>query len=153
MTASRLLILLCLLVVTALGCNPVLGDDDSTGNDDSAGDDDSGSGAGTLQVCDPIPASDPFDLDAAIISGDNLDVTLSYGGGCEVHQFDLCWNELVMQSFPPQVNLSLIHEDNNDSCFAVITEQLTFDLTPLQASASQGEIVIQFEGQTLNYTY
>ena len=92
-------------------------------------------------------------LDAAVISSDNLEVVVSYGGGCEVHQFNLCWNGLVMESLPPQVNLSLIHEDNNDSCLAMLTEQLSFDLTPLQASASQGEIVIHFEGQTLNYTF
>jgi len=161
--ALRLLLVLALLLLHGTGCetrtdddSATLGDDDSSGDDDDSatlGDDDSASGEPALQLCDPIPPSDPFTLNSAAINGDNLELSVTYSGGCESHDFDLCWSGLVMTSLPPQVNISLIHENNNDSCDALPTEALSFDLSSLHPAASQGEIVIHFEGQTLNYTF
>ena len=60
---------------------------------------------------------------------------------------------MVLASLPPQVNLSLVHDSNNDMCLAMVYEVRSFDISSLQAAASQGEVVIHVHGQTLNYTY
>ena len=60
---------------------------------------------------------------------------------------------MVLTSLPPQVNLTLVHDSNNDSCLAMVYESRSFDISSLQGAASQGEIVIHVHGQTLNYSF
>jgi len=125
--------------------------DDAVDVDDDDDDDDSGAGDG-LQLCSPMPSSDPFTQESASINGDALELIVSYGGGCEVHEFELCWGGEVMESAPPQVSVTVIHEDNDDSCLALLTEMLNFDLSPLQALVS-GEVIVHVGGESLNYTF
>ena len=44
------------------------------------------------------------------VDGDVLSVIVSYGGGCERHDFEMCWPEpSFMESEPVQVNLEIWH--------------------------------------------
>jgi len=63
-------------------------------------------------------------LDEATVK---LDVR--YGGGCEMHDFYLVWNERVLESQPPKVWITLKHDNHNDSCEALERKTLYIDLS------------------------
>jgi len=164
--ALGLLALAALLLATLLtACAPRLSDDDDSAvsdDDDSATPDDDDTGlvddddslvSGSLNICETPPDSDPFELLAASISGDSLGLAVEYGGGCETHEFALCWNGLVAESAPPQMTVQLIHDANNDSCLALVAELLEFDLSLVRESVSGGEIIIHVLGESLFYSF
>ena len=85
---------------------------------------------------------DPEDYpnDAVIINeveimGDCLCVNVSYGGGCEDHEFSMgvVWPECGTPPVPPPA-LYLCHNANNDMCEAYITETVCFDLSLLKVA-------------------
>ena len=76
--------------------------------------------------------TDRYVLNAATITDDTLTVNVSYGGGCETHQFTLIASESFMESFPVQLHIDLAHNANNDLCRAWLTEDYHFDLTPIK---------------------
>jgi len=62
-----------------------------------------------------------------------------------------------MKSYPPQVNLKLLHNNKGDACEAIVNEMVAFDLTPLRADGV-GQVIVNLmaEGlplQRANYTY
>jgi hypothetical protein len=75
---------------------------------------------------------DPVEILDGEVSGDFLDLRVSYGGGCEIHDIKaVAWGGW-MESFPVQVRVFLSHDDRNDPCDALITQDLRFDLRPLR---------------------
>ncbi len=103
--------------------------------------------------------TDPCAIEEAVTDGDTLRLTVSYGGGCEDHEFKLvAWN-FFMESFPVQAGIEIAHNGNNDLCDAYITEELSFDLTPLkkeyqdQYPDAEGQIVLQIGDLSVDYTF
>ena len=103
---------------------------------------------------------DAFATTAAWIAGDELWASLSYGGGCATHTFTLCWpDQSFAESYPVQAGLELLHDDGDDPCDGVVTEDRSFDLGPLRDrwreayQANAGEITIHFQGFDLSYTF
>lgn len=94
--------------------------------------------SGTLPVIvnfETEPSSwpgDPFQIQDARVSGHNLQVDLSYGGGCRVHDVKLVAWGGWMESNPIQVRLFLSHEDFDDPCDAWITREFNFALVPMK---------------------
>jgi hypothetical protein len=76
--------------------------------------------------------SDAFTFGRMRIDGDILIVEVSYGGGCEEHDFKLFDTGLATRSIPPQHVLRLEHDAHGDSCEAYITRELYFDLSPFR---------------------
>ncbi|PHQ56035.1 MAG: hypothetical protein COC16_04035 [Lutibacter sp.] len=72
--------------------------------------------------------SDPFSIESVERIGNILKVKVTYTGGCEKHTFDLLWNEVVILTYPCQINLILTHNANGDKCEAQITEIIEIDL-------------------------
>lgn len=96
----------------------------------------------------------------AFIDGDTLWVEVAYGGGCEEHEFAICWPDLAfMESDPVQVDLEIWHGGTPDMCEAYIYETLSFDLTPLKTAwhdaygAGAGTIIINLAGAPEPLTY
>ena len=65
------------------------------------------------------------------LSGDDLTLTVSYGGGCGVHGFRLFMQPAFMESLPVQANLYLQHTNFEDCCRAYITQNISFDIRPI----------------------
>lgn len=88
--------------------------------------------------------SDPYKLSAARIKDDTLEVTVSFGGGCETHEFTLFVANAFMESDPVKVNVALAHNANGDPCEAWLTEERSFDLAPVREASGQkqGTIVL-----------
>ncbi len=82
---------------------------------------------------DDLP-DDPFAVNSVTIKDDCLEISLSYGGGCEAHVFTmyLMPNRCGTPPVPPP-SLVLCHESNGDMCEAYITETVSFSLTTLQS--------------------
>lgn len=85
------------------------------------------------------------------LSLDILTLNIGYSGGCEDHDFALVGPTTFMESNPVQTIIVLSHDDHNDPCDAWLTEELSFDLTPLKELWQQyyqqesGTIIIWLE--------
>ena len=61
---------------------------------------------------------------------DIISFEVSYSGGCEDHQFQLYSTEGILYSNPPGCLVYLSHNGNNDHCKVLITETLSFSMSP-----------------------
>lgn len=77
---------------------------------------------------------DPVEVTSASIHEDLLMLEVSYGGGCERHDFSLCYEPGLDTSGSPDDpivgQLRLNHNANNDPCGAEASYILHFDLQP-----------------------
>jgi hypothetical protein len=79
---------------------------------------------------------DAFRISTATISGDYLKLTVTYGGGCQPHDFKLVWNQMAMG---PYNRIFLTHDAHGDLCKALVTRKLCFNLSLLKGVNSHGE--------------
>jgi hypothetical protein len=106
---------------------------------------------------------DPVTINEAKIIQNKLIFNISYGGGCQDHEFLLIGNGEYAESYPVQTYILLSHNSNNDTCLAFFTSFITFDLTPLKQhyqnvyNEGSATIVLHIDGGnggiTLNYTF
>lgn len=85
-----------------------------------------------VTLCDGTEPTDPVFISDAAISGDVLTLSVEYSGGCANHYFGSCWDGAFAESDPVQAWLDLNHEDNDDPCDGIMSEDITFDLLPMR---------------------
>ncbi len=91
--------------------------------------------------------SDAFQIQDAAVEGQNLQIRLSYGGGCRTHDVKvIAWGGWL-ESDPVQVRLFVSHEDFDDPCDAWVTRDFTIGLTPLKL-AYQASYGVSEPGKT-----
>ena len=97
--------------------------------------------------------ADEFYFQSATIDGNCLQLTVRYGGGCEDVIFQLFDASSILKSLPIQRNIRLSLEDN-DFCEALVTQELSYDLTPLQVDG-YSEIILNLQNfaESLVYNY
>jgi hypothetical protein len=78
--------------------------------------------------------ADPVTISSAVVRGDSLELSVSFGGGCREHRFLLLSDAAWMESYPVQVGARLSHDARDDNCDAWLSRVLRFDLTPLKAA-------------------
>ena len=76
--------------------------------------------------------NDPFEIISKKIEGDKLIMEVQYGGGCELHTFELLSNGAYMKSLPMKLNLWLTHNGRGDGCRAMLTNTITFDISSIK---------------------
>lgn len=76
--------------------------------------------------------TDAYTLNSATITDDTLNISVSYSGGCENHQFTLVVSDTFLESSPVQLHASIAHNANGDTCEAYPTDNYRFDLTPIK---------------------
>ena len=76
--------------------------------------------------------TDEYALNSAAITDDTLNISVSYSGGCEDHQFTLVVSDTFLESFPVQLHASIAHNANGDTCEAYPTDNYRFDLTAIK---------------------
>ncbi len=74
-------------------------------------------------------SSDQFSIEHVFVWEHSLEVRVRYSGGCKKHDFKLLWDGTKRESHPVQIPLVLVHDNNGDSCKAIVTETLQFDLS------------------------
>lgn len=91
----------------------------------------------TLPRLDLFPANltgGPFEVEETAVVGGELQLRVSFTGGCEPHLFFLATDGEVMESNPPRIRFSLTHNANGDVCEMLVKEELHFDLSDLMES-------------------
>lgn len=81
---------------------------------------------------DWVLKKDALAVNSAVIENNELVVSVSYSGGCASHLIELYAYTGILKSNPPQMNLVLSHNANNDMCEAYITKTIRFDLTKIK---------------------
>ena len=82
-----------------------------------------------------------------------MNITIQYGGGCGNIELKLIDSEMILESYPVQRNIRLSLKDE-DYCKALITKELSFDLTPIQISG-YNQIILDIStwNEPILYTY
>ena len=136
--------ILCLLLLSAAACGQGSDDDpDGPISSTTPADTDDHTHKGSVVINDNVDGatalkeSDPYELEtdgdrAPVIENDTLTLTVSYSGGCEVHDFTLVTDGGFMESDPVQLVVTLTHDANDDPCEAYPTERYVFDLQPIR---------------------
>lgn len=77
---------------------------------------------------------DPFDLERVSVSGDELLLQLSTGGGCEKHEYAVWWSGDFKEDGDGgvMVDLRISHNAKNDPCEAIVTHELRVDISPIR---------------------
>lgn len=99
--------------------------------------------------------SDDCSIGKMEVIGDSLIMEVSYGGGCQIHEFELLTNGMYGKSLPMQLNLYLRHNANNDMCRAYFTKRIAFSLQAIRHSSAKELhlFVNNNREQRLVYTY
>lgn len=71
-----------------------------------------------------------YEIKSLTVDGDVLEIIVSYSGGCKEHQWALKCNKMFKKSLPPQKDLTLEHNNNDDNCRGWKTDTLKFDVSP-----------------------
>jgi hypothetical protein len=129
------------------------------GTDSGSASDSGGSDGGGMNwfgdevlICDPGAPMDALFIQDAAVVGDSLVMMVSYGGGCETHDFGLCWDGAFAESNPVQAGLFVSHDGHDDPCDANPSQELTFDLTPMKDAwiagyqQQNGTILLNLQG-------
>lgn len=99
--------------------------------------------------------SDNFTILDVHIDGNLMHLTVEYSGGCGEHKFEVLGSKAIMKSLPPLRPVLIIHDAGGDNCRALITEQLTVDISAFAYQQEEGsEIMLVMEGrEKISYKY
>ncbi len=75
---------------------------------------------------------DGLAIEEAEIEKNLLRLTASYIGGCQQHEFSLIFSTGNTESIPPGLFSIFIQRDKVDTCNTAMTDEVLFDLSPLQ---------------------
>ncbi|MGD1838142.1 MAG: hypothetical protein ACPKPY_08810 [Nitrososphaeraceae archaeon] len=98
---------------------------------------------------------DDFFLEKVFIKNDILETSISYNGGCKVHNFFLVG--LVNKHMGvSEIPLYLFHNSNNDYCKKIVIENLYFNLLPLKKqifneSINNKKIKLKIKNKIIEY--
>ena len=102
----------------------------------------------------PETGIDPFQIKDAQQIGDYIVMDVSYSGGCEEHIFRLETRGEYSATYPPELEVTLKHNSNNDRCRGIIDKKLWFDLRPIQFDGTNRVLMIITNTETtLEYNY
>jgi len=102
----------------------------------------------------PLAGIDPVRIKDAQQIGDFIVLDVSYSGGCEEHEFQLETRGNFTSTYPPEVDVTLKHNNNGDRCRGLKDTKLWFDLTPLRYPGTNKVIlVLTNTDTTLDYNY
>lgn len=96
---------------------------------------------------------DELTIISAVITDDCLNITFS-ASGCDGSSWEvkLIDADVIMESYPVQRNLRLSLR-NNEACDAVISQQVSFDIGPLQLDYDKMYLNLRNSGEQLLYEY
>ncbi|MGB8320900.1 MAG: hypothetical protein WCE54_22415, partial [Ignavibacteriaceae bacterium] len=66
------------------------------------------------------------------VSDDYLILKVMYSGGCKKHEIKVYTTGAIIKTNPPQAELFIFHNSNNDGCKALITKELKINLIELK---------------------
>jgi hypothetical protein len=103
-----------------------------------------------LQCPEESLRSDPVDVQKVRIDGSTVILQVGYGGGCERHDFSLCYGPGFAAEYPVTMELTLNHDAHEDGCEAYLSEVLEFDLSVV---AEEYKLAYQDDGGLVQTNY
>ncbi len=98
--------------------------------------------------------TDRITIKSAEHNGDILILDVSYSGGCADHDFELISNGKYKATYPPELEIKLLHDSHEDSCRGMIDKKLYFNIQPFQyTGTTQVLLVLKNTNKTLDYNY
>ncbi len=96
---------------------------------------------------------DNYQLLSASIEGNNLNLTIVYGGGCGEVFYDLLASDVYLDGDATETNVRLAFDDK-DACEAGLELTLSFDLSQIQR-ANTDKVIIYLNkwDQRIEYNY
>jgi hypothetical protein len=102
----------------------------------------------------PEKGIDPFRIKSMQQVGEYLLVDVSYSGGCEEHDFSLETTGKYTATYPPELEITLKHDNKGDGCRGIIDRKLWFDLRELKYEGTNRVLlVVTNTNMTLEYNY
>ncbi len=86
-------------------------------------------------------ASDSVTIEQATLTGDLLQLDISYAGGCQKHEFSLIGSAAISKSLPPRRAIKLIHHNVGDKCKKRIHEKLYFNVEAFAYTKEKGSTI------------
>jgi hypothetical protein len=127
-SATRVALLCgCCLLVGCFGPD----DDDSPDPDGSVLDASPPGDWKATHACRSDDPQDAIDVMSARLEGDLLFVQVAHGGGCEQHEYGLCFAGAWQEEVPVQTTLTVLHDAHGDGCQAFFVSEVSFDLLPI----------------------
>lgn len=99
-----------------------------------------------------ISEGDEIKINSGKKNGDFLELSVSYSGGCKLHNFEIIWDGVVYTNNPCNLNLLLIHSESNDTCEAYITETILVNLKELLGNTTYSTDCVFNIYSTFNFT-
>lgn len=101
-------------------------------------------------------ASDPYEIQTRSVEGDVLKLVVTHGGGCQQHDFRLCYERVFLETEPVQFNLRLDHDAHGDACRRLDRQVLEYELRPLRdyhraAHPDSDTIILRLGGESITY--
>lgn len=78
-----------------------------------------------------ISRGDTFIFDNIKRNRDQLELTISYTGGCELHYLSIVWDGIIYTDNPCHMSLIITHNANNDNCESYVTKTFYINLKNL----------------------
>jgi hypothetical protein len=146
-----ILVLVIILIGCTIGTNDTKNDpDDHPNNSDNNADDIIIDEDGMDEYID-----DGVEFNNAYVTDDDiLVIDVTYSGGCVDHGFVLVWNGSYMESYPPQINLFLFHDFNDDPCDGIVNDTLYYNFdfdAPLYVHIRNGQSYAEEDTITVEY--
>ena len=96
-------------------------------------------------ITDDFPM-DSYGVNKVEVIEEELHVNVTYGGGCEDHEFKLVMEPVFCGTPPVYYYLQLSHDSNNDVCEALILEHnLCFNISELLSENFSDEVFLFFQ--------
>lgn len=76
--------------------------------------------------------SDDFQIVGATVTPNDLELAVVYGGGCSDHRFGGLMPELLPLIYPPQIEVTIVHDNGDDQCRAIVSDTVALDLGDLK---------------------
>tara|TARA_X000000950_G_C13848924_1_gene633596 strand:- start:1092 stop:1517 length:426 start_codon:yes stop_codon:yes gene_type:complete len=87
---------------------------------------------------------DPYGINEIYYNNNRVHINVTYGGGCEEHDFLLIKEATINNNQSTTVSLNLSHDAHNDVCLALITEHLLcFDVSEAIENIPEEDLVLQ----------
>jgi hypothetical protein len=96
----------------------------------------------------------PFSITFVEQRGDFFAFSVSYSGGCGEHGFDLVSRGDFTATYPPEVRITLQHDNRGDRCRGRVDERRYFDMSNLKyQGTNKVKLILTNTNETFEFNY
>ena len=99
---------------------------------------------------------DPIKIQGVRCKGNILLITVSYGGGCGEHSFEVNGSKAVIKSIPKKRSVKLTHTNHKDYCKSIVEKTIEVDIKELSGIKKRGSkifLLLDGWGEAIEYIF